>query len=188
LRKSFSFFKLRLLSCVSFGLLSCTSIASSSLPSAIDHHRCALPPSHRASTSFFFSSMPLFNNQCNKLVFFSPHFLMPRIFVCGESSLCSCLSRYLVISHLFCKWSKFVMSLLYWMCAASPHGVSWSLLVKFAVGVRCSPWWFVGVGPWWFIGSLWWYVFSLPLRMVTFENVFFFFSVKDIRSVVSELI
>ena len=75
---------------------------------------------------------------------FFPHFLMPRVFVCGESSLCSCFSRCLVFSHLFCKWSKFVTPLLYRMCSAGPHGVSWSLLVKFAVGVRCSLWWFVG--------------------------------------------
>jgi len=32
---------------------------------------------------------------------FFPHFLMPRVFVCGESFLCSCLSRYLVLSHSF---------------------------------------------------------------------------------------
>jgi len=75
---------------------------------------------------------------------FFPHFLMPRVFVCGESFLCTCLSRCLVLSYLLCKWNKFVMTLLYRMCVAGPHGVSWSLLVKFAVGVRCSPWLFVG--------------------------------------------
>jgi len=63
-KTSFSFFKLCLLLCLLWYSLLC---ASYSLPSVIDHRRRALPLSHRASTSFFFSSMPLFN----KLVFFS---------------------------------------------------------------------------------------------------------------------
>jgi len=78
-----------------------------------------------------------------------------------------------------CRWSPwcFVKSL----SQVCSRGAVFSLVVRWwftwcFVGV--GPWWFVGVGPWWFVGGLWWFISPLPLRMVTFENVFFFFSVK----------
>ena len=104
-----------------------------------------------------------------------PHFLMPRVFVCGESSFCSCFFQCLVFFHLLCKWSKFLTPLLYRMCVAGPHVVSWSLLVKFAVGVRCSPWWFVCGS---FVVVCWWSLvvrFSFAPSHGHFRKCFFFF-------------
>jgi len=119
---------------------------------------------------------------------------MPRVFVCGESSFCSCyfsvlgvLSSPLQMKQIcdaaalpnVCRWSPWCfMKSLSQVCG---WGAVFSMVVRWwFVGV--GPWWFVGglwwfvsPLPWWFVGGLWWFVSPLPLHMVTFENVFFSF-------------
>jgi len=70
------------------------------------------------------------------------------------------------------------------------HEVSWSSLrLGCDVLHGCSLVVHLVVRWCWSVVVCWWSLVvrsPLPLRMVTFKNILFFFSVKDIRSVVSE--